>query len=60
MSTILKFPLERVQHRLHTKPNLSLNADILIFEGVRYEKENKSRKLIKPKKNKLIKTNTTP
>lgn len=38
MSNIIKFPLEKVQRRLHSPLDLSQTADILIFEGVRYEK----------------------
>ena len=38
MSSILKFPLERVQRRSYGMPDISHNAEILVFEGVRYEK----------------------
>ena len=38
MSIILKFPLERVQRRSIGNPDTSHNADVYVFEGVRYEK----------------------
>lgn len=39
MSSILKFPLERVQRRSFGMHDLSHNAEVLVFEGVRYEKD---------------------
>lgn len=39
MSTILKFPLERVQRRSFGMHDLSHNAAILVFEGIRYHKD---------------------
>lgn len=37
MSTILKFPLERVQRRSCGMHDTKHNAEVLVFEGVRYE-----------------------
>jgi len=37
MSTILKFPLERVQRRSFGMHDMTHNAEVLLFEGVRYE-----------------------
>jgi len=42
MSTILKFPLERVQRRSYGMYDTSHNAEVLVFEGVRYEKTTSS------------------
>lgn len=39
MSSILKFPLERVQRRSFGMNDLSHIAEVLLFEGVRYEKD---------------------
>lgn len=39
MSSILKFPLERVQRRSFGMHDLSHIAEVLLFEGVRYEKD---------------------
>ena len=50
MSTILKFPLERVQRAAHGNSNTAGNADILVFEGVRYEKIKKHKNTLKQKK----------
>ena len=52
MSSILKFPLERVQRRSFGMHDLSHNAEVLVFEGVRYEKDmstNAVHKKSKPK-----------
>lgn len=49
MNTILKFPLERVQRRSVGMSDLDHNAEVLVFEGVRYEK-NKSSEATKTKK----------
>lgn len=51
MSNILKFPLERVQRRSYGMPDTSHSADILVYEGVRYEKTVGAKKPIKTKKN---------
>jgi len=37
MTNILKFPIERVQRRSYGNVDLSKNAEILVFEGIRYE-----------------------
>ncbi len=52
MSSILKFPLERVQRRSYGMPDISHNAEVLVFEGVRYEK-NKSSKVNQSQKKAL-------
>ena len=51
MSIILKFPLERVQRRSVGIPDNTYNADILVFEGVRYEKTPQAKTALKKKKN---------
>ncbi len=50
MSTILKFPLERVQCWSYGQPETSHNAKVLVFEGVRYEKTDGGNELLKKKK----------
>lgn len=50
MNTILKFPLERVQRKAISTLDRSHNADILIFEGVQYERMQSPKKLVKPNK----------
>jgi hypothetical protein len=51
MSTILKFPLERVQRRSFGSPDKTHNAEVLVFEGVRYENSQKPKSGTKRKKN---------
>ena len=51
MSTILKFPLERVQRRSFGNPDATHNAEILVFEGVWYENTEKPKSGSKQKKN---------
>lgn len=50
MSNILKFPLERVQRRSYGMSDTSHSAEILVYEGVRYEKIKSAKKPIKTKK----------
>jgi len=38
MSIILKFPLERVHRKAHSHAKSEQSADILVFEGVQYQK----------------------
>lgn len=51
MSIIVKFPLERVQRRSVGIPDGTHNADILVFEGVRYDKRSQAKTALKKKKN---------
>jgi len=43
MSNILKFPIERIQRRSYKAPDLSKNAEIVVFEGIRYENDEASK-----------------
>ncbi len=56
MSNILKFPLQRVQRRSYEMPEISHEADILVFEGVRYEKASLEEKVLRRKKRSKIKS----
>jgi hypothetical protein len=49
MSTILKFPLERVQRRSVGRPDTSHNAKVFVFEGVQYNKDDNKSEILKKK-----------
>lgn len=51
MSNILKFPLERVQRKSFGMYDVDHNAEVLVFEGVQYEKGTLSAGIQKNKKN---------
>ncbi len=50
MSIILQFPLEKVQRRSLGLPDKSQNAEIIVFEGIRYEKHSDKLPTVKQKK----------
>lgn len=60
MSSILKFPLERVQRRSYGIPDISHNAEVLVFEGVRYEKTKSSKVTQSQKKTVATKVKIKP
>lgn len=53
MGTVLKFPMEKIDRRCFKHPDGQMNATILLFEGVRYERKNNENG--KRKKRKVLK-----
>lgn len=50
MSTIVRFPLERVKRNSGDRSGKQIIAEILVFEGVRYNREGSCVKAVKKPK----------
>ncbi len=60
MSIILQFPFKRSRVRASREIDITQSADILVFEGVRYEKTHASECEVKIKKTPNEKSLVTP
>jgi hypothetical protein len=55
MSTIVRFPLERVKRNSGDNKDEQILAEIIVFEGVRYTREGSHEKAVKNLKSALKK-----